>query len=250
MQNTTNTDINSSEKLYNILQNITHSSRKRLSEKLFISLRNAILSGDLEEGYIFPNENELCKKLDIGRSTLREAYAPLETLNLICRTKTGTYVNNESEIKNPMNFNIIAKYSNPKDIMEFRDVIEVAVAYSAAKYATPEDISILKSIVEKMKSNSDNLEVLTVYDFEFHSELARISGNELFLIALKVVKEGYERFAYEVFKRNLIEWSIEDHLEIIKALEKNDSKLAKSIMRKHLKHIKKVALEFDGYNEK
>ncbi|MBG0765754.1 MAG: FadR family transcriptional regulator, partial [Tissierellales bacterium] len=107
-------------------------------------------------------------------------------------------------------------------------------AYSAAKYATEDDILILKSIVKKMKENIDNLDILTVYDFEFHSELARISRNELFVIALKVVKEGYEKFAYEVFKNNLIEWSIEDHVEIITALEKNDSKLAKSIMRKHL----------------
>ncbi|MBG0765753.1 MAG: FadR family transcriptional regulator, partial [Tissierellales bacterium] len=127
MKSSINSGSENNEKLYDLLHDITNTSKKRLSENLFLSLRNAILRGELEEGYIFPNENELCKKLDIGRSTLREAYAPLETLNLICRTKTGTYVNNESEIKNPMNFNIIAKYSTPKDIMEFRDVIEVAI---------------------------------------------------------------------------------------------------------------------------
>lgn len=242
MQNATNSNISGNDTLYDILKNINPPNKKRLSEELFIVLRNAILNGELKEGYVFPNENELCKQLDIGRSTLREAYAPLETLNLICRTKNGTYVNDEAEVKNPMNFDIIAKYSNRRNIMEFREVIEVAIAYSAAKYANEADIVKLTTIVDKMKESCDNLDNLTVYDFQFHTELARISGNELFLIALKVVKEGYEKFAYDVFRKILIEQSIQDHLELIDAIKKNDSKLAKSVMRKHLNHIKKVAI--------
>lgn len=226
--------------LYDILKDINPLSKRRLSEDLFIKLRNAILSGQLSGGYIFPNENELCKQLDIGRSTLREAYASLETLNLITRTKNGTFVNTETEVKNPMNFDLVAKYSNPKDVMEFREIIEVGIAYSAAKNATKDDIERLENIVNMMKNSYGDIAALTIYDFEFHSQLALISGNELLNIALQAVRVSYENFVYNAFKKSPFFESIEDHLAIIDALRINDPKMAKAVMRKHLNHIKKM----------
>ena len=69
-----------------VLTSLTIESRKHISEELFLKLRDAILNGDLPEGYVFPNENELCQQLHIGRGSLREAYSCLETLHLITRT--------------------------------------------------------------------------------------------------------------------------------------------------------------------
>ena len=48
-------------------------NKKHISEELFEKLRDAILRGELPAGYVFPNENELCQKLNIGRGSLREA---------------------------------------------------------------------------------------------------------------------------------------------------------------------------------
>lgn len=44
----------------NVLTSLTIESRKHISEELFLKLRDAILNGDLPEGYVFTNENELC----------------------------------------------------------------------------------------------------------------------------------------------------------------------------------------------
>jgi len=75
------------------LDDLVASERRNISDVIFRRIRDAIISGELPPGYVFPNENELCKKLNIGRSSLREAYSPLETLKLISRSKAGTYVN-------------------------------------------------------------------------------------------------------------------------------------------------------------
>lgn len=219
------------------------SNRKRMSEELFIKLRNAILDGTLPGGYVFPNENELCKMLDIGRSTLREVYSPLEKMNLIRRTKNGTYVNDESETRNAMNFDIIAKNADPAHIIQFREILEVAIAEDAARKASPEDLDELLRIVDLMKKSKNDLDRLTLFDYDFHSQLAKITGNELLLITLSAVRVSYENFVHEVFKRGLIPQSVEDHLGIIEALRKNDPAMAKKMMRKHLRHIKKVALQ-------
>jgi len=224
-----------------IFSELSLSNKKRISEKLFIKLRNAILSNRLPSGYVFPSETELCKKLEIGRSTLREAYASLEMMNLITRTKHGTYVNDEADIKNSMNMDVIAQMTAPDTIMEFRHILEVGIVNIAAEKATTHDVESLTTIVELMAQSSDDPEALTIFDYEFHSQLARIADNELLVIALNSVRVSYEKFVLEVFKKNMFEQSLEDHRAIIEALRINDSKEARRVMRNHLKHVEKAA---------
>jgi len=214
------------------------SSRKRISEELFIKLRDAILSGSLPSGFVFPNENELCKKLDIGRSTLREAYASLEAMNLITRTKSGTYINEETDTRNLMNFDRIAHYTDPANLLEYRIILEAGIAETAAKRATPADVKALTEIVELMEENKHSTEKLAVYDFMFHQMLAKITGNELLVIALSSVREIFEKFAFEVFNKNPYNQSFEDHINIINAVASGNAKEASAYMSIHLSHIK------------
>ena len=98
------------------LDDLVASERRNISDVIFRRIRDAIISGELPPGYVFPNENELCKKLNIGRSSLREAYSPLETLKLISRSKAGTYVNDLDIYQNAMNFDAIGcKACNGKE---------------------------------------------------------------------------------------------------------------------------------------
>ena len=52
------------------LDDLAASERRNISDVIFRRIRDAIISGELPPGYVFPNENELCKKLNIGRSSL------------------------------------------------------------------------------------------------------------------------------------------------------------------------------------
>lgn len=217
------------------------SNRKRISEELFEHLRNAIISGALPEGYTFPNENELCKKLDIGRSTLREAYSPLEKLNLITRAKTGTYVNGKSDTKNSMNFDVIARHTDPANLIEYRQIFEVGVVRLAAEKATTEDIGELRAIVDHMEENAGDVEVLTELDFDFHSKLATITGNELLSISYNTIRLIYERFVKRQFEKRMFAQSVLDHRALIEALSEADPDKAGRLMGEHLSHIAQVA---------
>ena len=99
------------------LDDLAASERRNISDVIFRRIRDAIISGELPPGYVFPNENELCKKLNIGRSSLREAYSPLETLKLITRSKSGTYVNDLDIYQNAMNFEAIAERISPDEVI-------------------------------------------------------------------------------------------------------------------------------------
>lgn len=220
-----------------VFDSLTIESRKHISEELFEKLRDAVLSGELPAGYIFPNENELCQKLNIGRGSLREAYAPLETLHLITRTKSGTYVNSLDEIHNSMNFEAIAQRSETKNLAEYRQVVEIGMAQLAATKATEQDVIRLEGILKQMAAAGEDPVKLSQLDFDFHSAMARITSNELLRISFNTIRGIYEEYTEQVFARGFFEQSMVDHKAIIDALRVQDSELAGLMMRRHLEHV-------------
>ena len=156
------------------LDDLVASERRNISDVIFRRIRDAIISGELPPGYVFPNENELCKKLNIGRSSLREAYSPLETLKLISRSKAGTYVNDLDIYQNAMNFEAIAKQTDVKNIAEYRQIFEIGAIQLAAKRATEKNVTRLREILKKMEEVPEDSVALSQYDFEFHAYLMKM----------------------------------------------------------------------------
>lgn len=212
-------------------------NRKHISEELFDKLCDAILAGTLPSGYVFPNENDLCQKLNIGRSSLRETYASLEALGLISRTKSGTYVNAKSKIHNAMNFEAIAQRTNTHSLAEYRKIVEVGVAQSAAKKATEEDVEHINTILEEMERAEDDPAALSQLDFDFHSYLVRITGNELLIISFNTIRSIYEDFTEPLFAEGYFHSSLADHRDIVQALRSHDPVTAGSLMGRHLNHV-------------
>lgn len=70
--------------------------QKNMSDMIYEKISQLIQTGEIPEGYIFPNESVLCEQLSIGRSTIREAYKGLELSGYVTRSKRGTIVNSYS----------------------------------------------------------------------------------------------------------------------------------------------------------
>lgn len=215
-------------------------NRKHISEELFEKLRDAILGGDIPTGYVFPNENELCQKLNMGRGSLREAYSRLETLHLITRTKAGTYVNDQSEFQNSMNFAAIAQRTDAQNLAEYRQIVEVGAAQLAAQKAVDSDIATLESIFSHMERSGDDHIKLSQLDFDFHLSLVRITGNELLVIMFNTVRSIYEDYTESVFEKGYFEASRIDHQAIIDSIKARDPELAGLTMRQHLQHVESM----------
>jgi len=222
-----------------LFDSLTIESKKHISEELFEKLRDAILTGELPAGYIFPNENELCQKLNIGRGSLREAYSPLETLHLITRTKSGTYVNSQEEIQNSMNFEAIAQRTAAQNLAEYRQVVEIGMAQLAARKATEKDVAKLENILDQMRNAGEDAVKLSQLDFDFHSALVRITNNELLLIAFNTIRSIYEEYTESVFAQGYCAQSLVDHQAVIDALRDGDPELAGVMMRRHLEHVER-----------
>ena len=206
------------------LDDLVASERRNISDVIFRRIRDAIISGELPPGYVFPNENELCKKLNIGRSSLREAYSPLETLKLISRSKAGTYVNDLDIYQNAMNFEAIAKQTDVKNIAEYRQIFEIGAIQLAAKRATEQNVP-------------EDSVALSQYDFEFHAYLMKMTHNELLIVMFNSIRNAYKNLTESIFAMGCLPTTINEHLAIVDAIADHDSALAAHMMQLHLSNI-------------
>lgn len=210
-----------------------------LSDKLFLVLRDAILTNYLESGHLLPNENQLCSQLDIGRTTLREAYSKLEAMGLITRKKSGTYLNDQKAIDAAMPFRQVLEQADIKEVMDFRMMLEGEIAALATQNASPEDIQQLESLVDKMKQNFTNLVMLSVYDAMFHRQLVTCSGNSLLKAVFETVRSHFEEVIYKAFAsdESIMLKAVFYHERIIREVKARDSEAAKAAMREHIQCV-------------
>ena len=55
-----------------VLSTLREDEKLTRTERLYERIRQMIISGVIPAGYTFPNENEMCRQLQIGRGTLRD----------------------------------------------------------------------------------------------------------------------------------------------------------------------------------
>ena len=216
-----------------------------MSDQLFQRISKLILEGKLEEGYVFPNEAELCEQLKLGRSTLREAYKALELSGYITRTKRGTTVNSRIEILRSTALKTIFSTATPQEFSQFRRMIESESASCAASHAGVEDVQILETLcthMEEVRSSGD-FEALMEADERFHTGIAELSGNSLIAAIVEVMadewKNGIQRNFKAAIKNNLkvFDLMLQQHRGIVEAIKNCNGKLASARMKDHLESV-------------
>jgi GntR family transcriptional repressor for pyruvate dehydrogenase complex len=224
------------DNMFQILKPITS---RGLSDTLLDRLVDMIMDGTLDPGYVFPNENIMCDRLNVGRSTLRETYKALMALGFITRSKKGTVVNETRHIICSVPLNFMFKNSNLNDIDVFRQMLETETAYLAADRADNEQIDEMHVIIEQMKQRADDIESLAEDDISFHLAIATASCNSLLTNTLTAVMNEIKNSASAGFyaDTSLISRSIHFHEQILGAIVAHDKRQARITMRAHIKDI-------------
>ena len=228
------------------LNSLKENAYQNMSDKLFDKLANLILSGELPPGYIFPNENDLCKQLSIGRSTLREAYKALLSFGYITRSKRGTVVNDMRFIINAKPFNHTLENSNYHDLIEFRLMLESETAYYAALRSTKEDIEKIEGILTELndKKKSDNLDLRANLDIDFHLAISEATKNKLFydtmIQASAVWQKGVVHNLERVVNSKEFEKMLLQHRKIVNAIIDKNPKRAKELAIEHVVFVSKL----------
>ena len=201
-----------------------------------------IMSEQLPEGYVFPNEAILCEQLHVGRSTIREAYKALELYGYVTRSKKGTFVNNKLQILSATPMKVAFSNVDPKDFNEFRQMLEEKSAELAAIHASPDQIASLDKLIAQGQAayTISDMERLMQSDAEFHRILSQASGNKLIISVMTVMTlawdEGIRRNFFYAMQHDasIFKNMHEQHTLIMEAIIRRDPEGARQAMKTHI----------------
>ena len=200
-------------------------------------IKDIVKSGELKRGDKLPSERELALRLNVSRTSVREAIKALETLGLVeSKHGGGNYIKNDFEdiLLEPLSIAFMLLGSNNSEILELRKVIEPEVASMAAKNITENEIKELENIIEKLSKTTDS-KICASLDKEFHYVIAKASKNHLLSTIVFSVSSLIEEYIdeskmYEIDREKVIN----DHKIILEAIISHDSKKAFIEAKNHL----------------
>ena len=174
----------------------------------------------LKSGDKLPSERELSERLNVGRSSVREALRALELLGLIeTRRGEGTFIRDfrGHQLVQLLSTFILQDNKAKRDVLETKNLIEMDCLRLALKRIENNSIKNLKERVMSGELDDD----------EFFYQIIEIADNHLFLRMWIILKDYY-------YSLNLKEVGYEkmDYLVILEALEERDEKKTLSSYQK------------------
>ena len=154
--------------------------------RLWTSLVDRIVSGELGPGTLLPTEPRLCEAFSVSRTVIREAVKILEQKGLV-RIKQGqgttVAVPDEWNLLDPVVLEASVRHDKDlrilDDLVEVRRVLESDMAGQAAGRATTADRADMKRLLDQLAVEVVTPERHMLTDLEFHDVIMRASGNRL-----------------------------------------------------------------------
>ncbi|MDR1017804.1 MAG: GntR family transcriptional regulator [Lachnospiraceae bacterium] len=197
-----------------------------LRDVVFITLREAILKGELQPGERLM-EVKLANQLGVSRTPIREAIRMLQLEGLVLMVpRKGAEVSEISE-------------QNLEDVLEVREALEELSVKLACERMTDEDyenLDIAEQNFQKVIENGDLMSI-TEADVHFHDVINEASRNQKLIGLLNNFREQMYRFRIEYLKREEVRPSlVNEHNELIEALKARDVEKSGVIIKEHIKN--------------
>ncbi|MFR1708682.1 MAG: FadR/GntR family transcriptional regulator [Clostridium sp.] len=219
---------------------------KSLGEQISEQIAQLIIDNDWKVGDKLPNEFELAKMLNVGRSTIREAIKALTSRNILeIRRGAGTFISQKRGIvDDPLGLAFVKdKLKLATDLLEVRFMIEPEIAAMAAIKATDEEIKKMTELCDEVEKLIINREEHGSKDIEFHTQIASSSKNSIVANLIPIINQSIT-ISIDVTKRRLEQETIDTHREVLNAIKNHDPKAAHDAMYLHLvynrRNIKKI----------
>ena len=223
-------------------------------------IQDAILDGDISNGDMLPSERELKERFGISRGTLREALRVLEDRGLIEIKKGnrgGIFVRNVTTEHASESLAILIRSQeiSLEHLAQFRQSVEGDITALAAQKATSEEISQLRSLAESaagyLRNHRTEYRNFYALDQSFHIELARITGNPVYLMVAKSVHANIMKYYEDHLKmgpedmRQNVEFFF-DTVDILRMRQVNEAKI---LAESHVMHFGRKMLSRRGRSD-
>lgn len=216
-------------------------STRSLHIQVARSIARRILSGELPQGSIAPNEMTLCEQFGVSRTALREAIKLLTSKGLLeSKPKIGTKVVTRDRW-NFLDPQLIEWMDGLSDHVEFcsqflglRRAVEPEACALAATHATTEQRIELSEIFQQMEKIAKNFdqETWTKVDLSFHRLIFNSTNNDFYLPFGNILTTMFKLFIVHSSKNGDV--CLNEHKQIYEAIMVGDSNRARKASQDHL----------------
>ncbi len=215
--------------------------KPRVSESVVDAIKKMIVDDGFAPGDKFYSENELTAKLEVSRSSIREAVRILEvTGQLSVRQGKGIFIVNADALS----FDAFADWLRVNDQslqehFEVRLIIEPQTARLAALGASADDILQLEGVHAAFVRNARlGLTAETIQcDRDFHELLAKASHNRmLFALTRTMTTTLLDDWISSFHTPGRMEKTVAEHGHILETVKSGDADAAMEHMTAHLRN--------------
>ena len=227
-------------------------TKARLSQAVVEQIRELIDSNGMKPGDKLSSERELGNKLQISRTSVREALRMLEIMGLVeVKPGKGAYVRElTSDLTIPLTSWISGHKESLRNFFEVRLALEPAAAGLAALRASPKDIRKLKEKIAEFEDSLAREDLIGIIqaDIGFHRIIGEATKNK----TMQLFTDTISRLLIDSWKATLRvdkrpQKTVLEHGQILQAIINGEEIKAKKAMTRHLRkgldNLKKLGLE-------
>ena len=220
----------------------------QLVNRLTMYFADEMLEGRLKRGDQIESDRELAKKLNVGRSAIREALKVLDVLGMIdIRLGQGTYISSRESnfFSIPLSWSLFLDGAQMQSILQVRGALEIRAAQLATHCKDEQKLARLTDIYYRMQKtfqeSKENGNIQSALqdtldsDIEFHTCIADCSGNPIILSMLTTIRNFLKRVSGTgIIDVNQMQAVVEEHQKLYGAIISGNEADVTAAMMKHL----------------
>lgn len=217
--------------------------RSRLYEDVGERLGEFVRESSMTPGDQFPPERELSQRMQVSRTSVRQAFVVLQALGFVdVRHGEGVFLRRTRGFGESLT-KLLERRRRLPEVLEAREALEVKLAELAAAHRRANDLKAMSAAVARMDAEVAAGGLGTEGDASFHHAIALASGNQILVHLIDAMAEVIQESRVESLSEpGRPPRSLEAHRRILAAIESQNTQLAAEEMRQHLRVVADVSL--------
>ena len=210
-------------------------------------IRDLVRDGSLKHGDRLPPEREMAERLQVSRSSLREAMRALELQGMVAsRPGAGTFINTGQldAMASVIASCLLDSQHTVQDVFEMRRILEPGIAALAAERATPLDMERLEAALGEQREQIERGESGVEGDTAFHFALAQATYNAaLIKVVMAVADTLHQSRDRSLQTAGRARRSLASHQVMLQLVRDHDCDGARQAMEHHISVIETSHVE-------
>lgn len=222
--------------------------RSKTHELVIDAIEEQIMAGRLKVGDSIPPERELASRLEVSRTSVREAIRVLESQGVVeARVGSGrgagtTITAMPSEaLTRLLRMHLGLSNFRVEDVIEVRIALERVSVALVAQDPTEERLAAIRVPLERMDNDDAPLAEFNDADTEFHTTIAQVANNRLVADLTTAIRSSLRSVILEAFRREdesstLRQTLQQQHHQIFDAIANKNVDGAANLTEEHIRY--------------